>query len=490
MTTQTTTEHERQLRGALRLRRRPDVFARRVLGFEPTPWQEDIMRAVAKSERVSVTSGHKIGKSVIGAAIGIWFVSVHPGARVVMTAPTGHQVEDILWREVGILYDNAVVPIGGRLYKQSHKGLVIRTKKERRELFSLSVKENEAFSGVSAPYVMYIVDEASGVPRDIFEAIEGNRAGGAKLLLLGNPTQPTGEFFDSHHRRRKYYVTFRVSSRRAAEYRENVRRIRGLAQMSWVRQKDEEWGIGTPVHDIRLEGRFPQQSINSVVGLATREAAKERHGLHLVGGGRLNLGVDVAREGDDETVIAKRRDDYIWPLRVHTGETDSYIIADAVIEEAKAAMAPGEGRIPGTKKPLVKVDLIGWGAGTYDVLRKGTSPTTGIKYSDIVDVIPVNVAENADDKDEYVRLRDQLWFGLRNYLQDGGSIPPDDELDEELLAPKYTFDARGRYRVDPKDKIKEDLGRSPDRADAVSLAVYNPGNLTRYNPQAGNIRGL
>ena len=114
--------------------------------------------------------------------------------------------------------------------------------------------------------------------------------------------------------------------------------------------------------------------------------------------------------------------------------------------------------IPGM--PLVRVDVIGVGAGVADLLR----------YNNQVECVGVNVATSATIE-EYALLRDQVWFGLKKWLKDGGAIPSDPKLEAELVAPTYAFDLRGRIKVEPKEKIKERLRRSPDRADALALAV-------------------
>ena len=119
---------------------------------------------------------------------------------------------------------------------------------------------------------------------------------------------------------------------------------------------------------------------------------------------------------------------------------------------------------------MVRVDVIGVGAGVADFLR----------YNNQVECVPVNVATSAT-VEEYSLLRDQLWFGLQKWLKDGGAIPSDPKLEAELVAPTYAFDLRTRIKAEPKEKIKERLRRSPDRADALALAVgpLYPGGQPR-----------
>lgn len=475
----------------------PDEFARDVLNYHPTPFQIPTMRAIARSLLVALRSGHKIGKSDLAAVIAIWFWFLFSHARVILTAPTGHQIEDVVWRAVRQRFLGAPVELGGTLYDTPYKGLQLTFGDgEQREIKGLSTSSAEAFSGISSPNVLYIGDEASGIPKEIFEAIHGNRAGQARLLLLGNPTQPDGEFYDAFHSSRSIYVTHHVDSAEVAEWNETgerdefnvpMHRVPGLATKVWLNERETVWIPGTPVHDIRIRGNFPAQGVNQVIPLALIERAHAGWPTHLIDHSQpLEIGVDVAREGDDETVFAPKRGLYVWPLYVHRGApgepdpNEAHKISDALIDLLPRWLRPGEGRMPGTVKPIVKVDVIGWGSGVRDVLANGTSPKYKIRYSELVDVVGVNVAETADDATSYVNLRSQLSFGLRDFLARGGVLPPDERLDEELRSPRYDFDSAGRHRVEEKKYVKERLGRSPDRFDAVALAVYGAASRMRY----------
>jgi len=133
------------------------------------------------------------------------------------------------------------------------------------------------------------------------------------------------------------------------------------------------------------------------------------------------------------------------------------------------AMRSGE-----RERVRINVDGIGVGSSVVDALRRHEACAEGDVF-----VVDVNVGESADDED-HSNLRSQLWFGLRTWLIEGGAIPDDDSLESELLAPTYTFDARGRKKVMSKEDIRKVIGRSPDRADALCLAVYR-GRSTEYD---------
>jgi hypothetical protein len=204
--------------------------------------------------------------------------------------------------------------------------------------------------------------------------------------------------------------------------------------------------------------------------------------------GALEVGVDVARFGDDDTVIQPRRGLFLFPQIIIHGY-DSIEVAGAVLAAIKDHRAPHE-------KATVKVDGIGYGAGVVDQLRacEITVGETKLKPIEMCDVIDVNVAERSDDPESFPNLRSQLWFGVSDFLKDGGSLPPgsgeeEGKLDAELMTPTYKFDPTGRRQVESKADIKKRMNRSPDRADAVALAVYRRRRVRIPKGGAGGGKG-
>jgi len=367
-----------------------------------------------------------------------------------MTATTNPQIRNILWKEIKRLVYNANVdfPVVPQL-----PGLGIQWA-DGREVIGFSTKESERMAGLSGSEMLFIVDEASGVPEEIFDAIEGNRAGGAHILMLGNPTQPTGQFYDSFHSKADFYKTFHVSSVDAANC---GMKIPGLATKEWCDEKLKEWGQEDPRYQVRVLGQFADSAEYSVIPLAVVSAAQDRWHDEPTSSNRLELGVDVARFGDDETCIAVRRGNKIFEI-VTRSQFDEHQVAALVIETAKRYALKGE------QKPLVKVDNCGVGLGVVSILRTSSD----------VQVFGVNASDPSSQPDEFLNVRSQLWFAVADWLREGGCLPNDSKLEAELLCPRYDFDARNRRRVEKKEEIKRRLHRSPDRADAVALAVYSP----------------
>jgi len=269
-------------------RDRPTAFFRDVLGVEPWARQVEVIEAVRDHKRVAVKSGHKVSKSHTAAGIALWFWCSFDDARVVMTSTTSRQVDDILWRETrmmraraglcvtckaaneehadararGELVEDVEPPcvhsamIGGEIGDMARTGL---KSDDFREIKGFTAREAEAVAGISGRHLLYILDEASGIKPEIFEAIEGNRAGGARVVMFSNPTKTSGEFFDAFNSKERFYSTHTISSEETpnATYGDDDERaIPGLATREWIEEKKQEWGEDSALYAVRVKGEF------------------------------------------------------------------------------------------------------------------------------------------------------------------------------------------------------------------------------------------
>lgn len=459
----------------------PVAFAREALGVEP--WGREpgelghddegegqiaVLRAIAKNDRVAVRSGNKCGKTTTAAIVILWFVITRPFARVVFTAPTSMLVEDVLWREVRRLYIGALIPFGGKLALKPKAGLRFP---DGRQVIGFSSDRTERVSGFSSPEILFVFDEASGIKRHIYEGLFGNEMGGdgagsAKRLLISNPSQTSGEFYDAFHIRRTFYSTHHLSSFAAARYK-----IRGCANQvtldSWLR----EYGLTSPLYQVRVLGQFPTNSSTAVISLALLEAGLAAHAT-ADADGPLQLGVDVARFGDDATVITPRRRYKTYDPIVRNG-LDGPGVAGIVLAMLKGELPEQEAdpdyqaltMRSGLDPERIRVVIDPGGIGV--------SAVDSLKHAPEVELIEVNASSKSDDEDEYHNMRAQLHFGLAAWLKDGGGIPRNTKLEGEIVAAQYKFDVRGRRQVEPKEDIKSRIGRSPDHSDSAQLAVYD-----------------
>ncbi len=472
----------------------PSAYFREALGLEPWSRQRDILNAVRDHDRIAVRSGHKVSKSTSAAGIALWWAHTRPKGGVILTAPTGRQVKRIVWRELRRLaatarergVDIPEPPLDPGTGLQWDDG---------RFIFGFSTDNTENMGGYSGAELLFIVDEASGVAEEIFEAIEGNRAGGARLLCLGNPTQPAGTFADAFGRHRAGWHTLHVSSEESPNVTGEAA-IPGLATRDWVEEKRRDWGEDSPLFQVRVRGNFADASDACVIPLGLIERAIDRWDAEDVERARtsaddarrlgpLNLGVDVARFGDDDSVSCAVRGDHVLELVARNGFAEE-AVAGLVLAQARAWRHRGE------PPPRAKIDTTGGsGLGVASILHQAP---------DLVEVVEVSASERANAEDEYPNRRSELWFATQLWLREGGAIPDDERLCGDLVAPHYGFDARGRRQVEKKEDFKRRLKRSPDRADALALAVYAPWSQplgakfgspqTRWGAAAGRTRGF
>lgn len=420
----------------------PVGFCRALIEVSPEPWQEQALRAIESSDRVAIRSGHGVGKSALLAWLVLWFLSTRSAAKVPCTAPTAHQLSDILWGEIAKWRRRLPRELADR----------IEVKKERIELahapfecFAVArtarKEQPEAFQGFHSENLLFVVDEASGVEDAIFEVGEGAMSTpGAKTVLAGNPTRVSGYFFEAFHRARAAWTTLRVSCADSSLVASNY--AEGMAQ---------RYGPDSNVYRVRVLGEFPTAEDDAVIPLDWCESAVRRD-VAPIEGMRVVWGLDVARFGSDRTALAKRRGNVLLePVSWWHGR-DLMQVCGLVIDAYEAAdddERPDE----------ILVDSIGIGAGVVDRLRELGLPAREI-----------NVAEAAANDAHHHKRRDELWWRAREWFEARNCLIPDDPaLIAELSLPKYRFTSAGKLQVESKDEMKSRGVQSPDLADAFCL---------------------
>lgn len=436
------------------------AYCREVLKFEPWSKQQEILRSIVDNKRTAVRSAHGTGKTAIAARAGLGFLATRPRSRVITTAPTWAQVETLLWREIHQAHALAGDALGGKLTST------------RLDLgpdwFAIgwSTDRPERFQGQHAEHLLLIVDESSGVDQQIFEAAQGFlTAEGARLLMIGNPTQLSGEFFDAFHTKRAAYNLISISAFDTPAFTgEDVPAevMRALPTQEWVEEMRTIYGEESPLWQVRVLGEFPSTADDTIIALADVEYARS-----IVSRGDdapLVVGVDVARFGSDETVIAVRTGRKVRIHEILQGQ-DTMSVTGAIIR------AVSDLKKTGLDFPTIVVDDVGVGGGVTDRLREvlaekrpGTSK---------VNVVPFNGGEKAIQKDDYPNRRSEVWFQFAAELPTV-DLDDDEQLASDLVAPKYKLDSAGRRVVEPKSDTKKRLGRSPDRADAVLMTFAPP----------------
>lgn len=452
----------------------PVGFARNELGVTLWSRQQEFVRAVFEFAIVCVASGHKTGKSMAeGAVIALCWLLTKPRGKVIMTSGNSDQVKLVLWDELTRVCQTSGIleRIGGHLNADPRNGLHLP---DGRFIVGLTAKDGPRIAGHSGDETLFIVDESNGFADELWRAIRGNLLGGAHACCSGNPTRTSGWFFEYFTTKKSEAHTMRISSRETPNYIEGRKVIPGLATREDVDALIREYGEGSAEVQIRVDGMHATENSNSVIHVGPLEAAVTRWSdvLWQTAIGRLALGVDVARFGDDDSVVQPVRGTIGGVSSVKHG-LDTVAVA-AIAKTMALDMRRMERGV--WERPIVVVDTSGLGAGVADQLRRCAE----------LELFEADSSTNANERDKHHRLRDEMWWTTRTWLREA-ALPKDAKRDEELLAPTYGFDGEGRTLVESKDTVKKRLKRSPDRADALCLAVARP---MRGQVRSFHVRGL
>lgn len=432
----------------------------------PRQWQRDILQTIGthltdkatrhQPLRIAVASGHGIGKSALIGMVINWAMSTHDDCRVVVTANTETQLRTKTWPEVAKWARLAVnahwwsVPAMS-MYAPS------RDKAWRADAIAWSENNTEAFAGLhnEGKRIVVVFDEGSKIADKVWEVAEGALTDSNTeiiWLVFGNPTQATGRFRECFGRFKHLWVTRQIDSRT----------VEGTNK-EYLGQLVETYGEDSDIVKVRVRGQFPAQSVSQFIPADLVEAAQKRE-AEIDRGAALIMGVDVARFGDDASVIRFRcgRDGKtIEPIKWRNRDThfSAHRIAEAIRTYTPRA---------------VFIDGGGVGGGVIDMLKAWN-------YS----VIEVNFGEAAGDAKQYANKRAEMWGLMRDWLKTG-ALDDDQELHDDLVGPEYGFDKDGRIQLEKKEDMKKRGLASPDNGDALALTFAHP--VARVDLQVGDRR--
>lgn len=455
-------------------RKSPILFAHEVLNFEPDNWQKEALMDLAGNPKVAIKSGQGVGKTSLEAVALLWFLCCHPYPRIVATAPTKQQLHDVLWSEVSKWMSKS--PLLSKLLKWTKTYIYMIGNEKRWFAVARTATKPENMQGFHEDNMLFIVDEASGVADPIMEAVLGTLSGkNNKLLMCGNPTRTSGTFFDAFNSDRALYKCHTVSSADSA--RTNKENIESLIR---------KYGKESNVVLVRVFGEFPLQENDVFIILSIIEQCgskvyelPENKGMPYI-----IFGVDVARFGDDETVIYRNAKGKLRLVVHRRGQDLMATVGDIVAQYRKAVKEFPEykGRI------YVNIDDTGLGGGVTDRLKE-------IKREQKLHrlfIIPINAAEKIDtDTNEgkeaaeyYNNLTTHMWAVLRDLLKNKQiEIEDDSDTFAQLSVRKYFMASNGKLELESKKEMKKRGVSSPDRADAAALSTYL-GKIKKYTGSA------
>lgn len=380
---------------------------------------------------------HNTGKSAFLSWLALWTGITKYDAKVPITAPSAPQLKQVMLSEIRkwsdklpkVLKNSLAIKIDSVDF---NNGNFIALRTARKET-------PEALQGFHATNLVFAVDEASGVDETLFEVIDGALTGEHNILvMIGNPTRTSGRFYDAFHRHKHLYSTHTFN----AELSPNVTK-------KSIEKKRQQYGYDSDIYRVRVLGEFPRASSDTLFPVELLEEALKREEYDK--SGAEVWGLDIARFGDDASVLAKRKGYYLRPL-IQKRNLDTKEVADWISGEYAKSY---------TKPIAIFVDTIGIGVGVFDTLLHRGLP-----------VYDGNVGRKTAEFG-LLNKRIEMYKRLAEKMQYMRFAKEDDELLGDLSSIKYEIDDKGIMRLEPKAKTKERLGRSPDKADAVALTWYD-----------------
>jgi hypothetical protein len=418
--------------------------------------QRDIANSVVAHRRTAVKSCHDAGKSFIASRLAAWWIASHPPgeAFIVSTAPTYQQVHAILWEEIRAAAKKAAI-VGDGL-----TGRVLQSDEWKLDDGTLvgwgrkpADTDEHGFQGIHRRYVLVILDEACGIPAQLWTAVEAITTNAdCRILAIGNPDDPSTEFASVCKPGSGWNVV-QISAYDTPNFTDEPvpERLRPLLlDPEWVTDKEKRWGRSSPRFVSKVLGDFPEIGENILFPPGLITAAQERT---LEPGPWGVLGVDVARFGSDRTILMLRRGPAARLVGDHSKLATTETTGHVVVAVAEHAIDE------------IRVDGVGVGGGVVDQLVEQG-----------YDVVDMQAGAAAVDNEHFLNARAEWYWALRERFEYGDIDidPDDDELAAQLGCIRYFYTSRGQIKIESKDDMRKRKLPSPDKADALMLtAVAN-----------------
>jgi hypothetical protein len=421
----------------------------------PRTWQADILTTIGDHLRnpktrfqpllISVASGKGIGKSALVGMISQWGMTVCEDCKIVLTANTEPQLRTKTWPEVNKWFNLA---LNSHWFNQEAETISIKDEKRKRlwrmDRIAWSENNPEAFAGLhnQGKMIVVIFDEASRIADKIWEVTDGALTDENTVIIwlaFGNPTRNTGRFKECFGRLKHRWKNYQIDSRT----------VEGTNKEQIAKEVEDYGGESEDHTKIWVRGLFPSQSSRQFIPSDLVDAARKYKALAYESLPKI-LSVDVARFGDDQTVIGLRQGRKATLLKKYRG-LDTVEVAERVIEF-----------ITKEEPNAVVVDGDGLGAGVVDQLK-----ARGYKCFEF------HGAERANKTEKYFNRRAEIWGEVRDWLREGAEIPDLQELADDLTGPEYLTSNKGQIQLERKADMKRRGLASPDVGDmlAMSFAV-------------------
>ena len=295
----------------------------------------------------------------------------------------------------------------------------------------------------------------SAVPDVIWEMNDGSMTTpGAMRLVCGNPTKNTGRFFECFNRFKSRWITKQIDSRDST-----------LTNKEELQNWIDDYGEDSDYVRVHVKGIFPRFSMNQLISEEmVNRAIKRDNKPEEYRYEPIILGVDVARMGDDQSVICVRQGNKVHELRKFRGLDGPQVANEVLIVEREYHRL--------ARDIFIFLDVVGIGASAYDALVRLSKSN----------VFPVNAGIKASDSKRFFNKRIEMWWDMKEWLDLVGQIPDDKELTIDLTAPTYGYaNKTEQFQLEGKKEMKGRGLASPDSGDSLAHTFFIKISLDNYN---------
>ena len=505
-------EHKEIISKVIKLQKDVALFFTKILGISTLEqYHKDICKAVVEFDRLAIKACHAVGKTWIMGNVVLWFITCFKNSIVITTAPTNRQVEALLWGEIRKGHRRSKTRLGGKLLRKrldiDDDWYAMGFSPSTGAASDSEEQQGSAFQGFHAKHVLIIFDEATGIPRDLWVMAEGLLTSGVtvKWICIANPTTTACEFYKVCRKAEWHVMTINCFDspnmiangfndiedvkaeidilKTLSDY-DRLQRIRNykkpndyLLNAQWVMSKLYDWGFEHPLSKSKILGEFPTQSDNVIVKYDSVMNAFNRDPITEYS--KRYIGVDVARFGDDLTVITEITDVSVREKYVHMHldimETTGHVM--------QLFSIGNQG-----KETHIAIDATGVGSGVVDALRENKREGLLPDYCYIHEIhfgnkisidgkLEKNKSE-AQKKTEtklnntYENLKAYMFELLNKDLNQELCLPNEEIYEEELPTILFTYSRKNKLCVENKKDYKARTGKSPDTSDSLVLANY------------------
>lgn len=467
----------------------PVGFFHDILGLTTWNKQTRLLESVRDHAFTACRASQKVSKTLSAMGLALWWYCSTVGGKVRMTSATQKQVENVLYTQLLELKSGAGLCFACRTLdpatkrpcphsamindcrkpgRLSRTGIQAAAFDDYRIIQGFTSSTTEGLAGFSGKTQFWILDEASGIDDEIYEVVRGNLMAGGKFLAISNPTKTYGFFYELFQKKSKHFQLIHISSYDSPNVIAEREVIPGLASLESIQQLADDYGENSAIFKVRAKGEFADVSEGRIFDPITITRAIERNRAASTTG-ILSIGIDPSGpsgKGDESAWVALRGKKMLR-CEGHLGLDDSQHL-EKLREWVKDLKEPGE-------IPIVTIDREGAvGASVWGTIKQFAESkehnTPFVQFR----ARGVRSSENAVRKPKaFKSIRDELCDAVFMWLENGGGLLNDDKLQRDLRALEWLEGVKGQTTLVDKKRLHKVLGRSPDRYDALSMAVWN-----------------